>query len=59
MAGARRDSGRQSTTGGSVPVHTIAILSNHRGTPQIGPGELETYSEFAVTGIAALTKLPL
>ncbi|MEO8846248.1 MAG: hypothetical protein ABI591_20780 [Kofleriaceae bacterium] len=44
---------------GSVPVHTIAILSNHRGIPQIGPGQLETYSEFAVTGIAALTKLPL
>jgi hypothetical protein len=44
---------------GSVSVHTIAILSNHRGTPQIGPGQLETYSEFAVTGIAALTKLPL
>jgi hypothetical protein len=44
---------------GSVSVHTIAILSNHRGTPQIGPGQLETYSEFAVKGIAALTKLPL
>jgi hypothetical protein len=44
---------------GSVPVSTIAILSNHRGTPQIGPGQLETYTEFAVTGIAALTPLPL
>jgi hypothetical protein len=44
---------------GSVAIHTIAILANHRGTPQIGPGALETYSEFALTGIAALTKLPL
>ena len=38
---------------------TIAVLANHRGTPVIGPGQLETYSEFAVKGIAALTKLPL
>jgi len=44
---------------GSVAVHTIAVLANHRGTPVIGPGQLETYSEFAVKGIAALTKLPL
>jgi hypothetical protein len=44
---------------GSVAVHTIAVLANHRGTPVIGPGQLETYSEFALKGIAALTKLPL
>lgn len=34
-------------------------LPNHRGTPVIGPGQLETYTEFKRTGIAALTPLPL
>jgi hypothetical protein len=45
-------------TDGSVPVHSIAVLANHRGSPALGPGPLETYSEFAVTGIAALIRLP-
>ena len=44
---------------GGITVHTIAVLSQHRPKPVIGPGQLQTYSEFALTGIAALVKLPL
>jgi hypothetical protein len=44
---------------GGVTVHTIAVLSQHRPTPVIGPGQLQTYTEFAVKGTAALVKLPL
>jgi len=43
----------------AVPMHTIAIQANHRGTPVIGPGQLETYAEMAFHGTAALVKLPL
>ena len=46
-------------TDGSVAVHTIAVLANHRGTPMAGPGQLKTDTEFAVDGTAVLKKLPL
>jgi hypothetical protein len=44
---------------GAVSVHTIAVLAQHRPTSNIGAGQLQTYSEFAVHGTAALVKLPL
>ena len=44
---------------GAVPVHTIAVISQHRPTSMLGAGQLQTYTEFAVKGTAALVKLPL
>jgi len=44
---------------GAVTVHTIAVLSQHRPTPVLGAGQLQTYTEFAVKGTAAIVKLPL
>ena len=44
---------------GAVTVHTTAILVQHRPTPELGPGQLETYSPFPIAGTAALVKLPL
>jgi len=44
---------------GGVAVHTIAVLSQHRPTPVLGPGQLQTYTEFAVKGTAARVALPM
>ena len=43
---------------GAVHVHTIAVLSLHRPTSNIGAGQLQTYSEVALNGTASLVKLP-
>ena len=42
---------------GVVSVHTMAMLSQHRPTSSIGAGQLQTYSEFALRGTAALVKI--
>lgn len=42
----------------AVHVETYAMLANHRGTSELGPGQLETYSDFSLKGTAALIKLP-
>jgi hypothetical protein len=42
-----------------VPVHTIAVIAHHRGTSSLGAGQLETYTEMALTGTATNIKLPL
>lgn len=44
---------------GGVHVKTIAVLSQQRPTPVLGAGQLQTYTEFQVTGTASLVKLPL
>jgi hypothetical protein len=41
-----------------VSVHTIGVLAVHRGTAQLGPGQLETYTEVALKGTAANVILP-
>ena len=51
-------SASQSADGG-VAVHTIAVLSQHRPPPVIGPGQLQTYTEFKVTRMAARVALPM
>lgn len=43
---------------GTVHVETYAILANHRGTGDLGAGQLETYTEMHLKGSAALIKLP-
>jgi hypothetical protein len=43
---------------GAVHLRTYAILANHRGVAELGPGQLETYNQMALTGTAALIKLP-
>ena len=43
---------------GSLPLHTIAVLSQHRPVSNIGAGQLQTYTEFALQGTAALVRLP-
>src|SRR3569623_1694372 len=35
------------------------VPSQHRPTPVIGPGQLQTYTEFRVTGTAARVALPM
>jgi len=35
------------------------VLSQHRPTPVLGPGQLQTYTEFAVKGTAARVALPM
>jgi hypothetical protein len=42
-----------------VNVRTVGVLSVHRGTAQLGPGQLETYTEMALTGTAASVVLPM
>jgi hypothetical protein len=37
----------------SAAIHTIGVLSVHRGTSNIGPGQLETYTSFQLKGTAA------
>lgn len=44
---------------GVVTVHSFVVLSQHRPSSSIGAGQLQTYSEFAVQGTAALVKIPL
>jgi hypothetical protein len=41
-----------------VAVNTFGALSTHRGTSQLGPGQLEQYTEMALTGTAANIELP-
>jgi hypothetical protein len=41
-----------------VAVETIGVLAVHRGTAQLGPGQLETYTEIALKGTAANVILP-
>ena len=36
----------------SAAIHTIGMLSVHRGTSNIGPGQLETYTSVQLTGTA-------
>jgi hypothetical protein len=42
-------------------VRSIAYiaLANHREVSQIGPGQVETYSEFSLQGTAANVIMPL
>jgi len=42
-----------------VAVRTIAVLSQHRPAPVIGPGQLQTYTELELTGTAARVALPM
>jgi hypothetical protein len=42
-----------------VPVHTMGVLSHHRGTAQLGAGQLETYTRLDLKGTAANVILPL
>lgn len=45
--------------GSPVPVHTIGVVANHREVSQIGPGQVETYTEINLQGTAANVVLPL
>jgi hypothetical protein len=36
----------------SAAIHTVGVLSLHRGTSNIGPGQLETYTTVQLTGTA-------
>jgi hypothetical protein len=38
----------------SVSIHTVGVVSVHRGTAQLGPGQLETYTTIQLTGTAAI-----
>jgi hypothetical protein len=42
-----------------VAIHTIGVLSTHRPTPRLGPGQLETYTELPLTGTALNVEFPL
>jgi hypothetical protein len=42
-----------------VAVHTVGVLANHREVRQIGPGQVETYTELSLQGTAASVILPL
>jgi hypothetical protein len=42
-----------------VAVHTAGVLANHREVSQIGPGQVETYTEISLKGTAANVLLPL
>jgi hypothetical protein len=43
----------------SAAIHTVGVLSVHRGTSNIGPGQLETYTTLQLRGTAANIVLPL
>jgi len=45
--------------GAPVAVHTIGVLASHREGSQIGPGQVETYTELSLQGTAASVILPL
>lgn len=45
--------------GAPVAVHTIAVLASHREVAQIGPGQVETYTEISLKGTAAHVIMPL
>jgi hypothetical protein len=44
--------------GAPVAVETTGILAVHRGVAQLGPGQLETYTELKLKGTAASIILP-
>jgi hypothetical protein len=41
-----------------IAIHTVGVVSVHRGTAQLGPGQLETYTTIELTGTAAIIILP-
>src|SRR5262249_9375493 len=43
----------------AVPVQTIGVLTKHREVSQIGPGQLENYTEINLKGTAAHVLMPL
>ena len=43
---------------GSVSVHTLGVLTHRRQVSNIGPGQLETYTELALQGTASNVILP-
>jgi hypothetical protein len=45
--------------GSPVSVHTIGVLANHREVSDLGPGQVETYTEINLKGTAANVVLPL
>ena len=45
--------------GSTGAVHTVGVVSVHRGTSNIGPGQLETYTTVQLTGTAANRVMPL
>jgi hypothetical protein len=45
--------------GAPVAVHTVGVLASHREVSQIGPGQVETYTELSLNGTAANVRLPL
>ncbi|HEX3483061.1 MAG TPA: hypothetical protein VHT91_48960 [Kofleriaceae bacterium] len=45
--------------GSPVTVHTIGVLANHREVSQLGPGQVETYTEIDLQGTAATVAFPL
>jgi hypothetical protein len=45
--------------GAPVPVTTMGVVSVHRGTAQLGPGQLETYATTSLGGSAARVVLPV
>jgi hypothetical protein len=42
----------------SAAIHTVGVLSIHRGTSNIGPGQLEAYTTLKLKGTAANIALP-
>jgi hypothetical protein len=42
-----------------VPVNTFAVIAVHRGVGQLGPGQLETYTEINLSGTASDIVMPL
>jgi hypothetical protein len=44
--------------GAAVAVHTVGVLASHREVSQIGPGQVETYTEISLNGTAADVLLP-
>jgi len=45
--------------GSAVSIHTVGVLANHREVSQLGPGQVETYTEISLHGTAASVVLPL
>lgn len=45
--------------GAPVAVHTVGVLANHREVSNIGPGQIETYTEVNLKGTAASVVFPL
>ena len=41
-----------------VVLHTIGVVAVHRGVAQLGPGQLETYTEVSLKGTAAHIIMP-